>query len=101
MSAEKLGPWDAESIRRARKARGLTQAELAEGLGCRQQTISEWELGMYGPKNAYQKLLTMFFGSAPVVAENVPSQSMWNSDADLPAAVTMSASDALAPAEKN
>ncbi|MGZ3702514.1 MAG: helix-turn-helix transcriptional regulator, partial [Bdellovibrionota bacterium] len=46
MSAEKLGPWDAESIRRARKARGLTQAELAEGLGCRQQTISEWELGM-------------------------------------------------------
>ncbi len=101
MSAEKLGPWDAESIRRARKARGLTQAELAEGLGCRQQTISEWELGMYGPKNAYQKLLTMFFGSAPVVAENVPSQSMWNNDADVPAAVSMSSSDTLSAAEKN
>lgn len=77
MSAEKLGPWDAESIRRARKARNLTQAELAEGLGCRQQTISEWELNMYAPKNAYQKLLTMFFGSVPVAAENVPSQSVW------------------------
>lgn len=101
MSAEKLGPWDAESIRRARKARGLTQAELAEGLGCRQQTISEWELGMYGPKNAYQKLLTMFFGSAPVVAENVPSQSMWNNDADVSAAVAMSSSDTLSAAEKN
>jgi transcriptional regulator with XRE-family HTH domain len=100
MSAEKLGPWDAESIRRARKARGLTQAELAEGLGCRQQTISEWELGMYGPKNAYQKLLTMFFGSAPVVAENVPSQAMWSND-DVPATVAMSSSDSLAPAEKN
>lgn len=80
MSAEKLGPWDSETIRRARKARGLTQAELAESLGCRQQTISEWELGMYGPKNAYQKLLTMFFGSAPVVAEAVPSQSVWAND---------------------
>ncbi|RYZ99380.1 MAG: XRE family transcriptional regulator [Proteobacteria bacterium] len=83
MSAEKLGPWDAENIRRARKARNLTQAELAEGLGCRQQTISEWELGMYGPKNAYQKLLTMFFGSAPVIAENLPSQSVWGNDSDL------------------
>lgn len=77
MSAEKLGPWDAETIRRARKLRSLTQAELAEGLGCRQQTISEWELSMYQPKNAYQKLLTMFFGSVPVVAEDVPAQSVW------------------------
>jgi transcriptional regulator with XRE-family HTH domain len=56
--------WNADTIRRARKARGLTQAELADGLGCRQQTISEWELGMYGPKNAYQQLLSMFFGAA-------------------------------------
>src|SRR3989344_8045936 len=101
MSAEKLGPGDAESIRRARKARGLTQAELAEGLGCRQQTISEWELGMYGPKNAYQKLLTMFFGSAPVVAENVPSQSVWNNNADVPTVALTSSTDSLAPAEKN
>ena len=102
MSAEKLGPWDAESIRRARKARGLTQAELAEGLGCRQQTISEWELGMYGPKNAYQKLLTMFFGSAPVVAENVPSQNVWGNDTDVSAvALTSSATSELSPAEKN
>jgi len=102
MSAEKLGPWDAESIRRARKARGLTQAELAEGLGCRQQTISEWELGMYGPKNAYQKLLTMFFGSAPVVAENVPSQSVWGNDSEVAAAALSSpTSSALAAAEKN
>lgn len=102
MSAEKLGPWDAETIRRARKARNLTQAELAEGLGCRQQTISEWELGMYGPKNAYQKLLTMFFGSAPVVAENMPSQSVWGSDSELPSvALASSSSEALTASEKN
>ena len=101
MSAEKLGPWDAETIRRARKARSLTQAELAEGLGCRQQTISEWELGMYGPKNAYQKLLTMFFGSAPVVAENVPSQSVWGNDSEIPAMTNAAASDIIPAAEKN
>ncbi len=101
MSAEKLGPWDAETIRRARKARTLTQAELAEGLGCRQQTISEWELGMYGPKNAYQKLLTMFFGSAPVVAEAVPSQSVWGNDSEMPAINMNTSSEALPAAEKN
>jgi transcriptional regulator with XRE-family HTH domain len=101
MSAEKLGPWDAETIRRARKARNLTQAELAEGLGCRQQTISEWELGMYAPKNAYQKLLTMFFGSAPVVAENLPSQSVWNNEEVSQAAINASETNTLSPAEKN
>ena len=102
MSAEKLGPWDAETIRRARKARNLTQAELAEGLGCRQQTISEWELGMYGPKNAYQKLLTMFFGSAPVVAETMPSQSVWGNDSEINSvALSSSSSEALTAAEKN
>ena len=103
MSAEKLGPWDAETIRRARKARSLTQAELAEGLGCRQQTISEWELGMYGPKNAYQKLLTMFFGSAPVVAEAMPSQTVWGNDAEV-SSVAMSTSPSVIAqntAEKN
>lgn len=77
MSNAKIGPWNAETIRQARKARGLTQAELAESLGCRQQTISEWELGMYEPKNAYQKLLSLFFGSTPVVKEEVPAQN-WN-----------------------
>lgn len=98
MSAEKIGPWDSETIRRARKARNLTQAELAESLGCRQQTISEWELGMYGPKNAYQKLLSMFFGSAPVVSESVPSQAVWSNDA----AVAPVANDMpFANAEKN
>lgn len=102
MSAEKLGPWDAESIRRARKTRNLTQAELADGLGCRQQTISEWELGMYAPKNAYQKLLTMFFGSAPVVAEAVPSQSVWGNDSEINnISLSPMGSETLTPAEKN
>jgi len=102
MSAEKLGPWDAETIRKARKTRNMTQAELADGLGCRQQTISEWELGMYAPKNAYQKLLTMFFGSAPVVAETVPAQSVWNSaDAEISTMPASQPAEFFSTAEKN
>ena len=81
MSNAKSGPWNAESIRQSRKARGLTQAELAESLGCRQQTISEWELGMYEPKNAYQKLLSLFFGSTPVIKEEVPAHQTWGETA--------------------
>jgi DNA-binding transcriptional regulator YiaG len=53
--------WTSDTIRIARKAKRMTQSELAFALGCRQQTISEWELGMYSPKNAYQQLLNQFF----------------------------------------
>ena len=103
MSNAKLGPWNAETIRQSRKARGLTQAELAESLGCRQQTISEWELGMYEPKNAYQKLLSLFFGSTPVVKEEVPTQS-WvdaKSETEINPAAMDHAHDAHRFVEKN
>lgn len=50
--------WTAEAIRGLRKEFNLTQLELSEKLGCRQQTVSEWEVGAYSPKNAYQKLLS-------------------------------------------
>lgn len=55
--------WSADTIRIARKAHKLSQAELAEALGCRQQTISEWEVGMHVPGNAYQRLLDRYFAS--------------------------------------
>jgi len=37
----------------------LTQAGLAEELGTRQQTISEWEIGMYCPRGTSATLLTL------------------------------------------
>ena len=37
----------------------LTQAQLAEQLGTRQQTISEWETGMYRPRGASSTLLSI------------------------------------------
>ena len=51
--------WDRDGIRALRQNLGLTQQELADELGTRQQTISEWETGMYQPRGASSKLLTI------------------------------------------
>jgi DNA-binding transcriptional regulator YiaG len=37
----------------------LTQSEMADKLGTRQQTISEWEKGMYRPRGASATLLNI------------------------------------------
>ena len=51
--------WDGEKIRALRSHLKLTQNEMAEQLGTRQQTISEWEKGMYCPRGASSTLLTI------------------------------------------
>ncbi|MBN1190871.1 MAG: helix-turn-helix transcriptional regulator [Dehalococcoidales bacterium] len=51
--------WDKEHIQALRQHLGLTQQEMAEELGTRQQTISEWETGMYQPRGASATLLFM------------------------------------------
>jgi DNA-binding transcriptional regulator YiaG len=56
--AERL-KWDRERIQALRHHLGLTQKEMADQLGTRQQTISEWETGMYQPRGASATLLSM------------------------------------------
>ena len=51
--------WDPESVRALRKHLDLTQDQLAQELGTRQQTISEWERGMYKPRGASRTVLRM------------------------------------------
>ncbi len=51
--------WDTERIRALRRYLGVTQTELADVLGARQQTISEWETGMYKPRGPSATLLTI------------------------------------------
>ena len=51
--------WDKQKIRALRRHLELTQAKLAEELGTRQQTISEWETGMYKPRGTSATLLTL------------------------------------------
>ena len=51
--------WDSQRIRALRRHLGLTQRELADRLGTRQQTISEWEKGLYTPRGASVTLLSI------------------------------------------
>ena len=51
--------WDSGTVRALRQHLGLTQAEMAEELGARQQTISEWEVGMYRPRGPSATLLSI------------------------------------------
>ena len=51
--------WDAELIKSLRHHMHWTQFDLADKLGMRQQTISEWENGLYEPKLSSSKLLTL------------------------------------------
>jgi DNA-binding transcriptional regulator YiaG len=49
--------WDAAAVRALRVRLGLTQRELADAIGVRQQTVSEWETGMYRPRGASVRML--------------------------------------------
>jgi DNA-binding transcriptional regulator YiaG len=51
--------WCKEDVRALRQHLNLTQAQLAEELGTRQQTISEWENGMYRPRGTSVTLLSI------------------------------------------
>lgn len=51
--------WDARKVRELRRHLAYTQSEMAKELGTRQQTVSEWETGMYQPRGASAKLLSI------------------------------------------
>jgi DNA-binding transcriptional regulator YiaG len=51
--------WSKEDVQALRQHLNLTQARLADELGTRQQTISEWENGMYRPRGASATLLSI------------------------------------------
>lgn len=56
--------WSAGKIKSLRGFAGWSQQELADHLGVRQQTISDWELGIHISRRSMGKLLQM-------VAENI------------------------------
>jgi len=51
--------WDAQRLQALRRHLQLTQQQLADELGMRQQTISEWETGIYRPRGASARLLQL------------------------------------------
>jgi len=66
--------WDSEHIQTLRRHLGLTQRELAERLGTRQQTISEWETGVYKPRGASATLLSIIAERAEFKYQIIPSK---------------------------
>lgn len=66
--------WDNERISALRRHLGLTQRELADRLGTRQQTISEWETGMYKPRGASATLLSIIAERASFEYEATPAR---------------------------
>ena len=51
--------WDKQRVRALRKHLSLTQDQMARELGTRQQTISEWERGLYRPRGASKTVLSI------------------------------------------
>jgi DNA-binding XRE family transcriptional regulator len=49
--------WSGEQVKILREFAGWSQQELADRLGMRQQTISEWETGKYHPRRSTSVLL--------------------------------------------
>jgi DNA-binding transcriptional regulator YiaG len=62
--------WNAAMVKALREHMGLTQIEMAKELGVRQQTISEWETGVYEPKRSTSKYLSL-------VAERAGFEYSW------------------------
>ncbi|MBN1487691.1 MAG: helix-turn-helix domain-containing protein [Anaerolineae bacterium] len=69
--------WDAKSIRALRQYMSLSQQQMSERLGIRQQTVSEWETGMYEPRGGMCTLLTM-------VAERAGFKPTYLSESEAP-----------------
>jgi len=68
--------WHSQRIQALRHHLGLTQRELASRLGTRQQTISEWETGMYQPRGASATLLSIVADRAKFKYEAAPPQKL-------------------------
>ena len=66
--------WNSDSIIALRAHIGNSQTKLAKELGVRQQTISEWENGLYKPRGASKTLLTLLGKTAGFPFQDFPKK---------------------------
>ena len=64
--------WNSETVIALRAHIGNSQTKLAKELGVRQQTISEWENGLYKPRGASKTLLNLLARTAGFPFQNFP-----------------------------
>ena len=67
--------WDAATVHALRAHLDMTQQELSEELGVRQQTISDWECGYHRPRGGMARLLN-------IVAERAEFEYQLENDND-------------------
>ena len=67
--------WDAETVQRLRSHLGSTQQQMAQTMGTRQQTISEWETGLYRPRGVSVTLLNIIAERAEFVYQADPKEN--------------------------
>jgi len=72
--------WNATMIKALRYHLKFSQAELADQLGMRQQTISDWEIGSYIPRRSNSKYLTMFADRANFTYDTTSKKSKSDDD---------------------
>ena len=65
--------WDADRIRALRQHLDMTQQEMSDELGVRQQTVSDWELGYHRPRGGMARLLTIVAERADFAYDTSPT----------------------------
>ena len=75
------GPkWDSYSIRELRRHLAMTQQEMSDELGVRQQTISDWECGYHQPRGGMSRLLTIVAERAGYEYSTTPDSGYFDLD---------------------
>lgn len=64
--------FDGEKLKQLRKAKGLTQPQLAEKINYSAPRVGLWERGDYQPTPAAVEAICKFFGLTPVDFKAVP-----------------------------
>ena len=94
--------WNAGTVRALRAFMRQSQSVFAQELGVRQQTVSEWETGIYKPRGASTKILTIIartvgFLSSGSIVSPVQQQSFPGFQDPHPVAMSMGSRTSFPP----